>query len=78
MKKTVLKNIIATLFGRKYWANIVETRGGGKTEICSSIFATKEAAAEHRKQIASTITFAFVETVSFRSRRIILETTVKS
>lgn len=44
MNSTVLKEIIAFLFGRKYYANIVATKGTTKQEICSYIFATKEAA----------------------------------
>lgn len=42
MNSTVLKEIIAFLFGRKYYANIVATKGTTKQEICSYIFATKE------------------------------------
>ena len=44
MNSTVLKEIMAFLFGRKYYANIVATKGTTKQEICSYIFATKEAA----------------------------------
>ena len=47
MNSTVLKEIIAFLFGRKYYANIVATKGTTKQEICSYIFATKEAAKQH-------------------------------
>ena len=48
MNSTVLKEIMAFLFGRKYYANIVATKGTTKQEICSYIFATKEAANRHR------------------------------
>ena len=74
MNSTVLKEIIAFLFGRKYYANIVAT----KQEICSYIFATKEAANRHRLEIETTLSFTFVETVTFRSRRVHLNASVKS
>lgn len=56
------------LFGRKYYANIVCTRGVEKYEICSLIFPTKEAAMEHKRTIETTLSFQFIETISFRSR----------
>ena len=77
MNSTVLKEIIAFLFGRKYYANIVATKGTTKQEICSYIFATK-AANRHRLEIETTLSFTFVETVTFRSRRVHLNTSVKS
>ena len=51
MYSTVLKEIMAFLLGRKYYANIIATRGTTKQEICSYIFATKEAAERHRDEI---------------------------
>ena len=78
MNSTVLKEIIAFLFGRKYYANIIATKGVAKQEICSYIFATREAAEKHRMEIETTMSFRFVETVSFRSRKIFLDATVRS
>ena len=78
MNSTVLKEIIAFLFGRKYYANIVATKGTTKQEICSYIFATKEAANRHRLEIETTLSFRYIETISFRSRKVSLEATVKS
>lgn len=78
MNSTVLKEIIAFLFGRKYYANIVATKGTTKQEICSYIFATKKAAERHKSEIETTLSFIFVETISFRSRRIRLDSLVKS
>lgn len=78
MNSTVLKEIMAFLFGRKYYANIVATKGTTKQEICSYIFATKEAANRHRLEIETTLSFRYIETVSFRSRKISLEAAVKS
>lgn len=73
MHTTVLKEIIAFLFGRKYYANIIATKGVIKQEICSFIFTSKEAANRHRDEIESTLSFLFVETISFRSRKVVHE-----
>lgn len=78
MNSTVLKEILAFLFGRKYYANVIATKGTTKQEICSYIFATKEAAQRHRLEIETTLSFRFVETISFRSHRIHLGSSVKS
>ncbi len=78
MQTTVLTEIIAFLFGRKYYANIIATKGVAKQEICSFIFATREAAEQHRREIDTTLSFRFVETVSFRSRKVSVELAVKS
>lgn len=78
MHSTVLTEILAFLFGRKYYANIIATKGVAKQEICSYIFATREAADKHRMEIETTLSFRFIETVSFRSRKVSLEAAVKS
>lgn len=78
MYSTVLKEIMAFLLGRKYYANIIATRGTTNQEICSYIFATKEAAERHRDEIETTLSFRYIETISFRSRKVSLEATVKS
>lgn len=78
MYSTVFKEILAFLLGRKYYANIIATKGVAKQEICSYIFATREAADNHRREIEDTLSFRFVETVSFRSRKICVDTAVKS
>lgn len=70
MHSTILNEIISTLFGRKYYANIIETKGVAKQEICSYIFSSREAAQRHRRDIDNTLSFRFIETVSFRSRKI--------
>lgn len=69
MQTTVLKEIIAFLFGRKYYANIVGTKGTDKTELCSYIFRTKEEANRHRDSLLTTLSFQYIETISFRSRK---------
>lgn len=77
MYTTVWKEIIAFLFGRKYYANVIATKGTAMQEICSYIFATREAADRHRLEIESTLSFVYIETISFRSRKISLEKAVK-
>ena len=69
MQTTVLKEVIAFLFGRKYYANIVATKGTDKTELCSYIFKSEEEADKHRADLQTTLSFLFIETVSFRSRK---------
>lgn len=70
MNSTVLKEIIAFLFGRKYYANIIATKGVDKQEICSHIFRTKAQALKHKEEIDTTFSFKYLETISFRSRRL--------
>lgn len=67
---TVLQSIIAFLLGNKYYANIINTRGTDKCEISCFIFRNKQEAEAHRRQVESTMSFLFIETVSFRSRRV--------
>lgn len=69
MNSTVLTEIIAFLLGRKYYANVIITRGVAGHELCSYIFRTKQEAEEHRQQLDTTLSFRFVETISFRSRK---------
>ncbi len=69
MQTTVLKEIVAFLFGRKYYANIVATKGTDKMELCSYIFPDKAEADKHRDDLQTTLSFIFIETISFRSRK---------
>jgi hypothetical protein len=70
MYTTALREIFAFIFGRKYYANIVRTRGVLKDEMCSYIFSSPEEARAHRDVIENeTDSFRFVATISFRSRR---------
>lgn len=68
-KETVLQSIIAHIFGHKYYANIINTRGTEKCEVSSFIHRSKEEAEKHRRDIESTRTFLYIETISFRSRK---------
>ena len=64
-----MKRVIEKLFGRRYWANVINTRGTDKCELCCFIFRTRAEADEHRRTIDGTVSFMYVETVSFRSRK---------
>lgn len=66
---TVLTEIMAFIFGRKYYANIIHTRGTKKCEVSSFIFLSKQDALAHRDELEDNRSYKFVETVSFRSRR---------
>ena len=69
MTTTPLKEITAFIFGRKYYANIVLTKGTSKTEICSFIFPSREDAYRHRDKLNNTMSYKYIETISFRSRK---------
>ncbi len=66
-KETVLTNLLAHLFGHKYYANIINTRGTDRIEMSSFIFASPEDAQRHKEQLLTTRSFIHIETVSFRS-----------
>ena len=66
--KTVLVAIAEFLLGKKYYANIINTRGTDRTEICSFIFSSRADAEKHRQQLSTTISYQWIETISFRSR----------
>jgi hypothetical protein len=68
MQTTILKEIVAFFIGRKYYANIVATKGTAKVELCSFIFKTKQEAMKHEQEVNGTRSFEFVETISFRSK----------
>lgn len=67
-KETVLTSIISFVFGHKYYANIINTKGTGKCELSSYIFQSREQAEKHKQEIESTRSFMYIETVTFRSR----------
>lgn len=57
------------LFGNKYYANIINTRGTGKCELSCFIFHTRQEAKEHERGLAMNRSYMFIETISFRSRK---------
>ncbi len=65
----LLNKILAHILGNKYYANIINTRGTDRCEICCFIFHTKEEALKHKFTLDTTRSFLFIETVSFRSRK---------
>lgn len=67
--KTTLIAIIEFLLGKKYYANIINTRGTDRCDISSIIFTTREAAEEHKRDLSTTMSYQWIETVSFRSRK---------
>lgn len=68
MKKSLFQIITDFILGEKYYANIVNTRGTAKCELCSFIFQSKEEADKHVEKLRTTRSFEFIETISFRSR----------
>ena len=66
---TVLTEIIAFLLGRKYYANIINTKGTKKCEISSYIFLNKVDAQRHREAMEDNLSYKVVDTISFRSRK---------
>ncbi len=66
--KTVITAIIEFLLGKKYFANIINTRGARRCEICCFIFASRKDAEKHKQEIDSTASYQWLETISFRSR----------
>ncbi len=69
MNETVLEKILTFVFGHKYYANIINTRGTDTIEMSSFIHRSLISALKHKKQIESTRMYIYVETVSFRSRK---------
>ena len=72
MKSTLLTEILACILGRKYYANIIATKGVATQEICSFIFRDKDEAKKHQQEIEETLSFVFIETISFRSHNILV------
>lgn len=66
---TTLRLITEFLLGRKYYANIVGTRGTTKTELSSYIFTNKEDAREHARSLYTNRSYNHIETITFRSYR---------
>lgn len=69
MLTKLFTEILALLLGRKYYANIVATKGTDKQELCSYIFRSKAEANKHKEEIATTLTFHWRETITFRSKK---------
>lgn len=68
MNTTVLKEIIAFIFGRKYYVVLVNRRGTFNTSISEYIFCEKEDVELYKDVLQNNRSFAYVDTISFRSR----------
>ena len=66
---TLINLILTHIFGRKYYANIINTRGTDRCDICCFIFHNKEEAEAHRYRLNDNRSFMYIETISFRSRK---------
>ncbi len=69
MNTTVLEEIIAFLFGRKYYANVINRKGTDELSLSCFIFKSKEEAMAHKKSLEDNRSFMYIETVSFRSHK---------
>lgn len=67
-KVSVLTKILDRLFGKKYYANIINRRGTTSLEMSSFIFGSRQEAEKHRISLEMNLSFQWVETISFRSR----------
>lgn len=65
----LIEEIVAHLFGRKYYANIINMRGTLRAELCCYVFASKAEAEEHRLSLDGNMSYKWLETVSFRSKQ---------
>lgn len=68
--KNIWSAIVQMILGRKYYINIINTRGTECYEASCFIFASRAAAQRHADTLATNRSYAHVETVSFRSRYI--------
>ena len=76
-KKTILRRIIEDLLGHKYYVNIVALTGTDRYDVAGNIWTTRKAAKAHREAIEQTASFTFIETVTFRSRNIYTDRSLK-
>ena len=70
MKQSLISKVVAFILGNKYYANIINSVGTNRCEVCNFIFNTKEEADRHKETIMGTASFRYVETISFRSRKV--------
>lgn len=66
---SILQAIADFILGKKYYANIINTRGTDRLELSCFIFRSRQEAEVHKKSLDSTLSFSWIETVSFRSRK---------
>ncbi len=66
--RAIWSAIVQMILGRKYYLNIINTRGTERYEASCFLFASREAAKRHAESLATNRSYAYVETRSFRSR----------
>lgn len=69
----LINEILDFMFGKRYYANIVNIVGTFKMEICSYIFTSKKQAMQHKREIEGTSSFMYITTISFRSKKIYIK-----
>lgn len=67
-EKTVLDLILEFVLGRKYYINIIYTRGVERYEASCFIFDSKTEADAHARSLEGNWSFGHIETISYRSR----------
>ena len=72
MKQSLLQAIITFVMGYKYYANVINTRGTDRCELACFIFTSRRQAMRHRAALDTTLSFLYVETISFRSRKVLV------
>lgn len=65
----LIKLIIEYLFGKKYYANVVNRLGTEELMLSSYIFRTKEEAKEHRRELLHNKSFSYYCTITFRTKK---------
>ena len=64
-----IRKLIHGVIGRKYYVNIVREAGTNEILASSFIFPSKTQAYAHRHELCLNRSYAYVGTVSFRSRK---------
>ncbi len=70
METTIIQEVMAFLFGRKYYANLSYSKLGPEHSIASFIFTSKREAEIHKLSYANNDSFGYLTTISFRSRKV--------
>lgn len=66
-----MRTLFQKIFGKRYYANIILVVGTDRFEICNRIFSSREQAEKHRETLSNTLSYQWITTISFRSRRIL-------
>lgn len=70
MKTSIINEIISFIFGRKYYAITAYARGTTNVYILGDIYTSKEEANKKKQELENeNLSYKYIETISFRSRR---------